>query len=71
MAIRQLVLFSGDTPTGWRHIGQTRVKLFRQEADEPFLLKPGDEVRFDPVEPAQLEDLAGDPNGGATWEALP
>ena len=71
VAIRQLVLFSGDTPTGWRHIGQTRVKLFRQEADEPFLLKPGDEVRFDPVEPAQLEDLAGDPDGGATWEALP
>ncbi len=70
VAIRQLVLFPAVTPTGWRHVGQTRFRLFRPEADEPFVLRPGDEVEFLPVTVDALEAKADDPDGGATSEAL-
>ena len=72
VAIRQLVLFAVSTPTGWRHVGQTAFRPFRPEADEPFVLRPGDEAIFDPVDRAEYERLrAAGPDGGATCEALP
>lgn len=70
VAIRQLVLFPNKTPTGWRHIAQTHLRLFRPDADAPFVLKPGDEVQFDPVTPGALAAFADDPNGGAVREPL-
>jgi KipI family sensor histidine kinase inhibitor len=70
VAIRQLVLFSVSTPTGWRHVGQTAFRLFRPEDETPFLLRPGDEVRFDPVARETYERLKDDPDGGATSERL-
>lgn len=70
VAIRQLVLFPVATPTGWRHIGQTAFRLFRPEASEPFVLRPGDEVLFPPVSPEALGDMRDDPDGGATSEAI-
>ena len=71
VAIRQLVLFSVTTPTGWRHIGQTAFRLFRPEAEMPFTLRPGDEVLFTPTTPEQLATLKDrDPDGGATFEDL-
>ena len=70
VAIRQLVLFPVATPTGWRHIGQTAFRLFRPEADQPFMLRPGDEVLFPPTTPETLATLRDEPNGGATSEAI-
>ena len=70
VAIRQLVLFSVATPTGWMHAGQTAVRLFRPDAEEPFLLRPGDEVQFTPVTPEELQGLRRDPLGGAKAEDL-
>jgi KipI family sensor histidine kinase inhibitor len=71
VAIRQLTLFSVSTPTGWRHIGQTALRLFRPDSDAPFLLRPGDEVLFEPTTADRLAALkAGGPDGGATSEAL-
>lgn len=70
VAIRQLVLFPNDTPTGWRHIARTRVRLFRPETETPFLLKPGDEVHFLPVSAEELDAIGDDPTGGAEREAL-
>ncbi|WP_425074054.1 5-oxoprolinase subunit B family protein [Sagittula sp. S175] len=67
VAIRQLVLFSVTTPTGWRHVGQTKARLFRPEAAEPFLLRAGDEVRFPSVTREAYEAMPGD---GVTVEAL-
>ena len=58
-AIRQLVLFSVTTPTGWRHVGQTHARLFRPEAAEPFLLRPGDVVRFPAVGAEEFAALGG------------
>ncbi|SEL18182.1 sensor histidine kinase inhibitor, KipI family [Roseovarius azorensis] len=70
VAIRQIVLFSVSAPTGWRHVGQTAIRLFRPEADTPFVLRPGDEVLFDAVSPEKLAAMRGDPDGGATAQAL-
>ncbi len=69
VAIRQVVLFSVSTPTGWRHVGQTALRLFRPEQDTPFLLRPGDEVLFQRVSDAELEQIrSNDPDGGAKSE---
>ncbi len=65
VAIRQVVLFSVTTPTGWRHVGQTALRLFRPDQSDPFLLRPGDEVQFHAVAPDALEPLRADPDGGA------
>lgn len=71
VAIRQMVLFSVGTPTGWRHVGQTAVRLFRAGAPEPFMLRPGDEVLFEPVAREAFDRIRGtDANGGAVAERL-
>lgn len=73
LAISQFVLFSGPTPTGWRHIGQTAFRCFRPEMDEAFILKPGDELLFDPVSRDELENIRASNNdglGGATCHEI-
>jgi KipI family sensor histidine kinase inhibitor len=72
-AVRQFCLFPYDTPTGWRHVGQTGFLSFRPWADEPFVLRPGDEMIFDPVsetEFAKIEATVTDGLGGAQREAI-
>ena len=68
VAIRQLVLFPVSTPTGWRHVGQTAIRLFDQDDETPFLLSPGDEATFQSVE--TLKEFENDRLGGATWEPI-
>jgi len=71
VAIRQLVLFSVSTPTGWRHIGQTAFRLFRPDSDTPFVLRPGDEVIFEATDRETYERLCGvGPDGGARSEVI-
>lgn len=71
VAIRQMVLFSVETPTGWRHVGQTALRLFQPDRPDPFLLRPGDEVQFQPVSAealATIRQRAKD--GGAVAEQV-
>lgn len=73
VAIRQLVMFTTATPTGWRWVGQTGFRGFRPESETPFALRPGDEVQLVPVSTEELEAAsAGDQTGdaGATWEII-
>jgi len=73
VAIRQLIVFSTSTPTGWRHVGQTAFRTFRPQADQPFPLSVGDELVFPEVSRDQLEAIrASDETGqgGAEREAL-
>ncbi len=49
VAVRQVVLFANPSATGWRHVGQSAFRPFRPEAAEPFPLRVGDEVVFEPV----------------------
>ncbi|MCV2867020.1 allophanate hydrolase subunit 1 [Defluviimonas sp. WL0002] len=73
VAIRQFVLFSAPTPTGWRHIGQTAFRAFRPQSETPFPLRPGDELIFpaigrDEFDQIRAADTSGD--GGATVETI-
>ena len=72
-AVRQVCLFAKDTPTGWRHVGQSAFACFRPGNDTPFPLSPGDEVQFASIsakELAQIEAHNGDGSGGAMREVL-
>ncbi|MCR9126946.1 MAG: allophanate hydrolase subunit 1 [Rhodobacteraceae bacterium] len=72
VAIRQLVLFTVSTPTGWRHVGQTAFRGFRPESGKPFVLRPGDEVQFVSAPAGEYDALkASGPDGGATCGPLP
>ncbi len=73
IAIRQLIVFTNASPTGWRHIGQTAWQNFRRAAEQPFALSPGDELTFPSVTRDELlkireKDASG--AGGATSEVL-
>lgn len=73
IAIRQLIIFTNASPTGWRHIGQTAFRNFRPDGDAPFALSPGDELIFPAINRAEYDriltqDTQG--NGGATAEVL-
>ncbi len=73
LAISQFVLFSGPTPTGWRHVGQTAFRCFRPEAEHSFALRPGDEMQFVPISRDALEDIRAnnaDGTGGATCQEI-
>ncbi|MBO6602059.1 MAG: allophanate hydrolase subunit 1 [Roseicyclus sp.] len=72
-AIRQCVLFSRPSPTGWRHIGQTAFENFRPDSDPAFPLNPGDEVQFVATDRAHVERMMGDADvldGGAEVEVI-
>lgn len=71
VAIRQMVLFSVSTPTGWRHVGQTAFRAFRPDSDTPFVLSAGDEVQVHAVPASDFASLQDSgPDGGARSEAL-
>jgi KipI family sensor histidine kinase inhibitor len=42
----QTGIYPLDSPGGWRLIGQTEARLFDPRRETPFLLSPGDRVRF-------------------------
>ncbi len=45
----QTGIYPIDSPGGWRIIGYTPLKLFDVQRTPPFLVAPGDTVRFTPV----------------------
>ena len=68
LAVRQFNLFANETPTGWRHIATTHMKLFRPDVAQPFTLRPGDELIFPAVSEHDWAALETDPLGGARLE---
>ncbi|WP_420013047.1 5-oxoprolinase subunit B family protein [Tateyamaria sp.] len=72
-AVRQICLFAKDTPTGWRHVGQSAFHCFRPKGGTPFPLSPGDEVQFTDIsakELARIEAHNDDGAGAAIREVL-
>ncbi len=69
-AVRQICLFAKDTPTGWRHVGQSAFRCFQPNAAEPFLLSPGDEVQFADITQAELERLEASGHDGTERTVL-
>jgi len=50
IADAQTGIYPTDSPGGWRVIGRTDLALFDADRDEPAALRPGDAVRFVPVD---------------------
>lgn len=63
-AVRQVIIFTNPTPTGWRHIGQTAFRGFDIGRDPATLLQAGDEIRLEAMSPADLAALEADNPGG-------
>lgn len=72
VAVRQLIIFCADAPTGWRHIGQSAFRVYQPESPEPFAFAPGDAVQFHAIADSDLSALQNrtDTNGGARCEVL-
>ncbi len=74
VAIRQLIIFAAPSQTGWRHIGQTAFQCFRPDAEDPFALRPGDEISLRAITPdalAQIKATDKTGQGGAETEVIP
>jgi len=69
-AVRQICLFAKDTPTGWRHVGQSAFRCFQPGAADPFPLSPGDEVQFADITASELSRLEAHDTDGAMREIL-
>lgn len=50
IARRQTGFGSSESPSGWQIIGRTSLQQFDIAREPPFLFRPGDRVRFVPVE---------------------
>lgn len=49
IAAGQTGIYPTETPGGWHLLGRTPVKPYDPARAEPFLLQPGDRVRFHPI----------------------
>lgn len=73
VAVRQLVLFTTPSVTGWRQVGYTAFRPFVLDRPEPFALKQGDALRFHVVTSSDMQTLDAsnhDGLGGARCEVL-
>lgn len=53
----QTGVYPAELPGGWNIIGRTPVTLFDAARPEPFLLRPGDSVRFLPIDLDEYQAL--------------
>lgn len=52
-------------PSGWHLLGRTPARMFDLRREDPFLLRPGDAVRFERIDEAAFERLDRDAEAGA------
>ncbi len=60
IAERQTAIYPLASPGGWNIIGRSAVALFDRDREGFSLLRPGDRVRFKPIDHGQFLDLGGD-----------
>lgn len=53
----QTGIYPQDSPGGWRIIGRTPLRLYDPNRSKPFLLQPGDHVRFVPIDRDEFDRL--------------
>ena len=58
IAGRQTGVYPLPAPGGWQLIGRTPTRLFDLARAEPFLLRPGDQVRFAAVSESEFRRLS-------------
>lgn len=54
----QTGIYPVASPGGWRLVGRTPLRLFDSGAPSPFLLAPGDKLRFAPIERDEFDFIA-------------
>lgn len=69
MAGQQTLFYPVEMPTGFHVLGRTPVRAFDLSRPEPFLLRPGDRVRFHAIDDAEYTRLDGTAEQGWTPEA--
>jgi allophanate hydrolase subunit 1 len=52
-------------PGGWNIIGRTPLTMFEVNRPEPFLIQPGDTVRFSPVSREEYDAILASENAVA------
>jgi inhibitor of KinA len=57
IAGNQTGVYSLESPGGWNIIGRTPVKLFDPAKEVPFLLEPGDYIRFIPIDEIEYKRI--------------
>ena len=55
----QGIILPMPMPSGDYSLGQTPLRPYQRGAANPFLFRPGDRIRFQPIVPAELDVLAG------------
>ncbi len=69
MAGQQTLFYPVEMPTGFHVLGRTPVRCFDIGKPDPFLLRPGDRVRFAPIDDAEFARL--DAAAEAGWRPEP
>jgi KipI family sensor histidine kinase inhibitor len=57
IAGKQTGVYPAETPGCWQIIGRTPLKPYDPHREEPFLMKAGDLVRFDPIDRANYDSF--------------
>ena len=55
----QTGVYPSESPGGWHLLGRTPLRMFDPVRSEPFLLQPGDRVRFAPIDESLFAAMAG------------
>lgn len=63
---KQTGIYPLDSPGGWRLIGQTPVRVYDPDREEPILYQAGDYIRFYPITAQEYDRIAS--GGGHTIE---
>ena len=58
IAAGQTGIYPRESPGGWHLLGRTHVKPYDPSRADPFLFKPGDRVRFHPIDPKQFAGMS-------------
>ncbi|HSE94588.1 MAG TPA: 5-oxoprolinase subunit PxpB [Methylomirabilota bacterium] len=67
----QCSIYSVESPGGFWLLGRTPLPLYDAGAADPILLRPGDHVRFRPIDRAEFERLARSTVAGASRGEVP
>ncbi|NEZ01232.1 5-oxoprolinase subunit PxpB [Heyndrickxia shackletonii] len=57
IANNQTGIYPVESPGGWRLIGQTPLRLYNQQAKQPFLLRAGDSVTFKEIQIDEFNEI--------------
>jgi len=61
---QQAAVFSVAAPSGWHMLGRTPVRTFDLRRADPFLVGPGDRIRFSPISADRFDALAARAEAG-------